>query len=365
MLSSRETVLGHLTARLTERREDAATMALAFILSRSKVMRDMLATFLRVQGQEVRSVGRVVNQQAASRESRPDLTCFDPGDKVVGFVEAKFWAGLTDSQPKEYLDRLEEAGGGTLLVVAPEKRLPSLWTELLLRLQAGQEAGAAADAERVVVVRPGICLRLVSWRRLLEVLAEAARVGDPVVSADVEQLWGLCAAYEEDGFIPLTREELDDLAVPRRILMLGKVVRKVVEQAKKENVVLLGKLKATHCWEGAGQYLKIADAGGWLGIDHKAWARFGQSPLWLKFSGGWGRAADVNRALQAWSGGDRQRLFEHEGTAYVSIEVLAGASEDQVVKHAVDQLRQVRDLLIVGGVVERVVGVEPPPEAAE
>ena len=74
----------------------------------------------------------MLSTDAATHAMRiPDLVGNDDTDVTRLMLEAKFWAGLTDRQPVDYLRRLPE--GGMLLFVAPGSRLPSLWPELLRR----------------------------------------------------------------------------------------------------------------------------------------------------------------------------------------------------------------------------------------
>lgn len=78
-------------------------------------------------------------------ESRPDVALFAPDTRLVGFVEAKFWAVLTASQPVEYLRELEGATAPSVLVfLAPEKRLASLRAEVVERCRRAA-SGAASE----------------------------------------------------------------------------------------------------------------------------------------------------------------------------------------------------------------------------
>ena len=72
------------------------------------------------------------------RETRPDLVGLDRtmGKECV-LIEAKFWAGLTDRQPKAYLDRLDP--GKALLFVAPGIEDPHALVRVALSLAGVEE----------------------------------------------------------------------------------------------------------------------------------------------------------------------------------------------------------------------------------
>ena len=69
---------------------------------------------------------------------RPDMWGFDGGSPRV-FIENKFWAGLTENQPVNYLQHLAEyEQPSLLLMVAPEARQDTIWHELTGRLHKAE-----------------------------------------------------------------------------------------------------------------------------------------------------------------------------------------------------------------------------------
>ena len=69
----------------------------------------------------------------------PDLVGVNPDGKQIILLEAKFWAGLTDNQPVAYLKRLPKQIDSALVVIAPAKRIPMLWSELVSRCKTAGE----------------------------------------------------------------------------------------------------------------------------------------------------------------------------------------------------------------------------------
>lgn len=122
-------------AKLVRSPENLATEALVFILQQSAAARrglgEFLSTHLRLDGLAQLSF----SSQAHERDGGiPDVAGADASGVTRLFIEAKFWAGLTDHQPTSYLERLDE--GGALVFVVPAVRSKLAWRELVARLDA-------------------------------------------------------------------------------------------------------------------------------------------------------------------------------------------------------------------------------------
>lgn len=343
-----DTVLAHLASTLSQK-ENLATEGLAFIVNRSVAARAALARELGRALDETLAIARVETQVGVSRESRPDLILHREDGTVLGFLEAKFWAALTAAQPVEYLRRLAESGGGALVIVAPERRLTILRAEVMERCSAAS-LGIEPSGDRALR-GGGHRIAFLSWSRLLATLAEAT-VEDAAAASDLRQLTGLCAQFESEGFVPFTREDLDDLDVPRRVLALGNLVNDIVDNAAANGVLSTKGLRPTHSLWGTGRYVGFASAGCFFGLSHWLWSVRGRSPMWLRFPvSTWGRADELRQILKPWAAQDPPRAYVDEDDRVVSVPILllAGAEKDAVVKHAVAQLREVDALMRAAG----------------
>ncbi len=121
-----DTLLAHLAEKLSHRHEDIAVEALGYIFQ-SRAARRVMEEVLRDGGAEVGPIEQV-RTQVSEGQTRPDLVGVDQHNKECLFIEAKFWAGLTEQQPTAYLDRLPPHTA--LLFVAPASRIELLWAEL-------------------------------------------------------------------------------------------------------------------------------------------------------------------------------------------------------------------------------------------
>jgi len=218
--------------------------------------------------------------------------------------------------------------------------LPTLRGEVRERLKAaGLDLPAMAGPSMTVgTVRIG----LMGWHALLSSLRDA--VGeDRAVASDVDQLRGLVARFETDGFLPLTRGEMDDLEVPRRIMALADLVNAVVDQAVAEGVLNVKRLNPAHNIYGAGRYAAFRAAGCWIGLDHQMWSTRGRSALWIHFSKGkdyWGGSQRIHEPLRAWLNADPPRAYAEAGEIQIPLLLAVGVEKERVVADAVRQLRE-------------------------
>lgn len=334
------TVLAHLTLKLTSQRENAATEALAFLLNRSAAARAALARQLSPGTGDVPKINRVATQPRVGDESRPDLVLLDEAGLTLGFVEAKFWAALTDAQPVSYLERLRENGGGMLVILAPQRRLPLLAAEIKERCQRAQLAIGAWGARGGLVGPTRVAL--LSWRTLLDAL-EQALVEDREALSDLRQIRGLCERFESEGFIPLTREDLENIEIPRMVKSLAELANEIVESGIRDGLIDVKGLRPTHYWTAAGRYSRLrCGTVTWIGVAYDRWNQFGRTPMWVHISPSDPTIASAARqALQSWIHGEPARAYldEHENVL-IPLDLVPGAEKETVVARALEQLAE-------------------------
>jgi hypothetical protein len=193
------------------------------------------------------------------------------------------------------------------------------------------------------------------------------------VASDIHQLQGLVAQFEADAFLPLTSQDLDDLNVPRLAVAFADLASAIVEAAVKRELLEVkippkegssrtSQLRVTYRQYGAGRYARFKWAGCWVGVNYKAWARWGRGPMWVEFADDdWGRARKLREPLRAWLHGERPRAFEDDdGALQVPLLLKRGAERDAVIEAAVDQLRELHEALRDAGLAP--VTGEPSPQ---
>ena len=104
------TLFAQMALKFADHPENIAVEALGHILSQSPLARQGLEDVLRSGGSQIGSITRVETQLSGEDGARPDLAGFDEQGVIHLLIEAKFWAGLTDNQPNNYLARLSDGG---------------------------------------------------------------------------------------------------------------------------------------------------------------------------------------------------------------------------------------------------------------
>jgi hypothetical protein len=352
--SEMRSLLGYLASKHVVQREVLATDAVVFLLAQSEAARAGVAALLGLSGTTLSFEGQAVDESA-----RPDIAARDGRGRLRGLIEGKFWAGLTENQPGEYLRMLEHEGG-PLIFVAPRARHQALWGELLSRVPH-----FVRDAKQpFTAVHGNTRLVLTGWRELLQAMAPG--VGGTPLEAELHQLEGMVREFEADGHLPLQPEQLTNLETPRVVRSLSDLAEEIAQAAKAANLVSMKGLRETHGWYSAGRYFLIGErVGAWFGLDHGLWSEFGTSPLWLRFwSEGWSARSIVRRVFSARFVGDAPTAFERDdGAIVLSVPVEPRAERSAMVSAGVESIRQISAALEAAGV--ELLQVRSPKASAE
>ena len=345
-----QTVLSYIIQkRYSQEYENIATDVLEFILDSNESARNGMMKLLRgIEGLPDLDF----ETQQSEDNMRPDMWGLHENDPRV-FIENKFWAGLTDNQPVDYLKKLAEyTQPSILLVVAPEKRVHTLWRELKNRLKDAEisitDHNAAPGIVFSIKTEIGPILALTSWSRLLSTL-ELEVADDPGARSDLLQLRSLCDSADIGVFKPFSREVITDQRIPDLIHQLNTIVQASVARAVSENVLDTNRLSWGNTLEQHGRYARIMGTQGpdfWIGMHFRLWRKHGGTPLWLTFSPtDYGRASEVQPIIKPWA--DKEGIFTSwDGHEFVmAIDIKTGEEKDQVNKAIVDRLKEVADVL--------------------
>ena len=178
-------------------------------------------------------------------------------------------------------------------------------------------------------------------------------IDDRQALADVEQLRGLWEAIETEESFSLTREEADDIATPKRYLMLAQLASEAVDRWVTVGTGSVKGLIRTNLAYGPGRYVNLGHGICWLGLDHESWARYGRSPIWLRFgSTEWGRATAAARALTDWIRATPPRAYwEGPGKPLLVPALLpAGGIREAAVTQIVDLIREIDSRFETSGI---------------
>jgi len=233
-----ETLLASLAMRLSAHPENIATESLLYIFKAHPISKDALIGLLEHSGLPRLPELTFRSQVYGEDGEIPDLVGFGPTGSESLVLEAKFWAQLTDNQPRTYLKRLNSDAPSILMFVCPENRKRSLWDQLSTRLEdAGQTLDVAVESHSVIwsKIKTNEFLAILSWRALLSSLAaDATAQNNQNYLADVNQLLGLCEKMDSDAFLPLRPSELSQ-EIGKRISQFADIIDEAMLLLKSRN----------------------------------------------------------------------------------------------------------------------------------
>ncbi len=342
-----DTIFSHIVQkRLSRENENVATEALAFVLRSSEAARGGMMKLLRGIAPDLPPLH--FRTQQSEGGARPDMCGMD-GQDVRVLIENKFWAGLTDSQPVQYVRSLApRPAPSILLMVVPAARRETVWREVARRLSEAEisagEHPSSGGARRALTTSLGPLLALTTWDDVLTAI-EGELSEEPQALSDVRQLRALCEAADRDAFTPFTAEELTDQRTPALLLKLGRIIQDAVTAASADGFVAVEGLRPTASWDRMGRYVWMGargNVGAWFGTALHLWARHGGTPFWLEFQpGDFGKAPEVRTRLEPWA--SRRGIFTAmDGDRFVlAVDLPTGEEEDHVVRAVAAMLAEI------------------------
>ena len=200
-----KSLLAHMYSRIRGSQEDVATIALQYLVSQSKDLKQAFTHLLEAKLETSLSEDLQYTCQAVGEEKeRPDMAGTDRTGKEVVLCEMKFYAGLTHNQPLGYLKRLKQNGGIGLVFVCPQNRQTSLWSKLL-DLCSNHDV---ISGKGHCVTVDGVRMAIMTWGEVIESLHNVASATSSIHLSDIQQLKGFCEQMDSDAFIPFAPEDL-------------------------------------------------------------------------------------------------------------------------------------------------------------
>ena len=343
------TLLAHLISRFTAQPENIATESLCYILTRSMTAQKAFLRQLEKSGFAVNEDLTYRTQSAGTDGSIPDLVGVDSAGRPIVIIESKFWAGLTDNQPEQYIKRLPDGTKSILLFIAPTARFTTLWPELLRRacLNESNTEKLTAEFFKINITENNI-LAVISWRCVLDaMIMELQTVGEHDVAADGMQLRGLCNQMDTEAFLPLHTEELSS-SIGRRILHFCDLINDAAESAVKNGLATYeGRVSG-----GQGYYarpFRLGKNGCYLYFDASSWAKQRETPIWLEVKDSdWKYSEALGNNLRSSSKGIKNppEILLINNQIKVPIYLPTHRERDKVIECILDQIKNVYDLLI-------------------
>jgi hypothetical protein len=344
-------LLAHLSSHFAYSEEDLATEALTFLLRTCPAAVTGVRAYVKSLGVDLPADLVFHSQVGDPQSGRPDLVATDDLGSERLIIEAKFWANLTGNQPSAYLTRLAPAQPSLLLVVAPQVRLATLWTDLLANLTS---PGAWAVIKGTATVPPAPSdtppatgryvrrlpnmhvLALASWRAVLDAVDERLHAaGEMARAADLAQLRALTERMDQRAFIPLRAEDLDTRN-GRQVHSVALLVDRLRDELKEGDLVERDGQNSSHGRVFYGWRLRprLSKKRIWVGFYPRAWADYGRSPLWVQIEAnadsGW--AVSVLRSgLRSLALPGGPGVWEEGDTFLIPLTLMKSAGETEVI----------------------------------
>ena len=274
-------LLAHLYSHIKGSQEDVATISLQYILSQSAILNREFSKLLGYAlhldlDQEL----NYVCQASGDNLERPDIAGISADGKELVLCEAKFYAGLTENQPVNYLKRIKKNEGLGLVFICPEARKITLWNKLL---ELCQEQTVEMIADGCATVND-VRMAITTWDSLIESLRHVASTEAVQLLPDIHQLEGFCQMMDNDAFIPFSTEDSgpENAAREERHYQVLDAVFNLILTDKSLKGSAKG-LRSTPYRNGYVRYIRTLDYSLAIYYDRPAWREKGteETPYWV------------------------------------------------------------------------------------
>ncbi len=261
--------------------EDIASMSLCHIINQedapflTSAFTEILCKSLGIERNV--TISNYQTQVTGKEKERPDIVGFDQDGKEALICEVKFYAALTENQPKAYLKRLAEASGAGLVFLCPDNRVSGLWHQLC------SIVGVEPTEDHHVIV-DGVPMSIVSWKHILEKLNSVSESNHGVMQSDIQELTVFCKDIIGKEFIPFQEEDFGaDIAIriDRYFTIIDELNKYLIN--KEEFNINKGGFGSGRAKDVYAQYLKSSLCQLGLYFDRHAWKEPNSqlTPFWM------------------------------------------------------------------------------------
>jgi len=273
-----ESLLGQLYGRIKGSQEDIVSEGLSYILKRSMNSRTGISNLIKNEcGFDIPDLVYSTQNIGDNRE-RPDISGFDSDNKEIVIIESKFWSGLTESQPIEYLKRLQ--GKSVLMFICPTLRVRPLSSEIIRRLTT-KSISYKEDENHSIMIDTGKFILVKTWDDILGLIKDKiSQEKNHSLGSDIDQLIGFCELIDNTSFIPILDEELSP-SIPKRINSFYVLVDKVFDELSKTRIIGTRGYKTTPQTWGYRRYGDTNKLGFYIDLNFEYWEKHHETPFWF------------------------------------------------------------------------------------
>ena len=292
-----KSILSSIVGKYSRHTENICSESLALVINESDSLKRCFSELLGSisNGGIALRENYTIQTQVTSKKDQaiPDLEIADGSNRKY-LIEAKFWAGLTEHQPVSYLKRIEN--GGSLVFLAPERRLNSLGNEVCAKLGLTSKSGSAN-----IYHDDNTSIIFISWSQVLDSLwSHALHSNEQTTLHNLFQLKTLVDTLDSKGFIPLDRQLFTPASGIQRDQMVD-LLDMVVDNTPSMNTKKLSNGGGKYTYQ---RFFRLESSteipfGGYLLYSSQLWMEYQETPLFLCISHkNWNHPGDNPEVLE-------------------------------------------------------------------
>lgn len=349
-MASRGTIFAEIVLRRIPKPEDAATDGLTFVLSATRAIARAFQEYLHlITGLTLPELVSFEAQVQQNLGGRPDIVASTADGRQLLFIENKFWAGLTENQPLNYLEDLKTHSGdkeaSALVFVCPHRAFPIYSHEIRRRVEDRLSPEVVREHPLVFKFGDRLALVVLTWQILLEVIGNAAsEASDRQLVEDIAQLRGLVEQVDaKNAFLPLRSTELA-AEFGKRWSQFNRIQWDLITVLTREPYSMGYYQNSNRVALGGGGKWDV-----WVCLELDLWATYGRTPFWLIFQKWTPHYQSARLALHKWLSADPPNAMEcklwNSDCLCIPLVPRLGVCKDDVLRDLATQVAEVREAL--------------------
>ena len=286
-------LLGQFFNSIRGSQEDIASKSLAYIMEKSDSAKNVFKKIIKNKTNINCGIVKFVTQNVGKNKERPDISGIDSNGNEKIIIETKFWSSLTDNQPVEYLNRLNEQT--VLLFICPKLREFSLFDEIETKLITSN-ISYKKDNELILVDNEKYIF-IIDWNYILDMIKQSLiENNEKIFVSDIDQIIGFCEIIDNNIFLPMQDYDLSP-NIARRIISYYNLLDKVYDKLKieiKANKGDSGRLQSRGQRFGYSVYCMINNYCITLELQFPFWQKIADTPFWIAINTEWSKPQPID-----------------------------------------------------------------------
>ena len=335
-------LLGQFFTSIKGSQEDIASKSLAYIMEKSDSAKNVVNKIIKNKANIDCGIVKFITQNVGKNKERPDISGIDSNGKEKIIIETKFWSSLTNNQPVEYLNRLNEQT--VLIFICPKLREFSLFDEIETKLITSNTSYKKNN--ELILVDNEKYIFIIDWNYILDMIKQSLiENNEKILVSDIDQIIGFCEIIDNNIFLPMQDEDLSP-NIARRIYSYYNLLDKVFDKLKIEinaNKGDSGRLQSRGQRFGYSVYCIINTYCVTLELQFPFWQKIADTPFWIAINTEWNKPqpTDFRDKLKKISIKIGINLYENDSNdlLYFALRPKLNEVEEVVIKDLSNQIK--------------------------